>query len=59
MTIFMVPIQEARLSEQGHCSRFNMVFELVLHDGADGDVDAEGVVAADDFEVAAGGEFFD
>ena len=43
----------------GHCSRFHKSFEFVLHDGAGGDVDAEGVGAADDFEQAAGGEFFD
>ena len=41
------------------CSRFKQIYEFVLHDGADGVVDAEGVCAADNFEQAAGGEFFD
>ena len=40
----------------GHCSRFHMSLEFV-HDVADRDT--EGVRAADDFEQAAGGEFFD
>jgi hypothetical protein len=49
------------LAGWGHCSRFHKISVSDSHDGADGDVDAdaEGVGAADDFEQAAGGEFFD
>ena len=40
------------------CSQFHKSFEFV-HNGKDEAPDAEGVGAADDFEQAAGREFFD
>ena len=46
------------LDEWGHCSRFHKSLEFV-HNGADEDANTEGVGATDDFEQAAGGEFFD
>jgi hypothetical protein len=42
----------------GHCAVYKS-FEFLLHDGADGEADAKHNGAADDFEQAAGGEFFD
>ena len=50
----------AQFNSLHFCSARYRVFEFVRHDGADGDIDAdaERVGAADDFEQAAGGEFF-
>lgn len=47
-----------RRSEWGQCSRFHMGLESILHNGGGGDENAGVVGAADDFEQAAGGEFF-
>jgi hypothetical protein len=43
------------LDQWGHYSRFHKSSEFFLHDGADTDVDAESIGAADDLEQVAGG----